>query len=136
MIVYIDTSAFLAILNANDDNHYPARETWESLINQHVQFITNNYVLVETFASLQNRFGMGAVKLFHRDISPIIDVNWVTEELHEHAVSAVLAAHQRRLSLVDCSSFETMRLLGINRVFAFDIHFKEQGFDVLPDNER
>jgi predicted nucleic acid-binding protein len=46
--------------------------------------------------------------------------------------SALLAANRRLLSLVDCTSFQTMRLRGISRVFTFDHHFKEYGFEVQP----
>jgi uncharacterized protein len=47
-------------------------------------------------------------------------------------VSAMLAAGQRDVSLVDWTSFELMRRLGVNTAFAFDDDFAEQGFDLLP----
>jgi len=48
------------------------------------------------------------------------------------AVSGVLAADGRRLSLVDCTSLETMRHLELHKVFSFDRHFSEQGFTTVP----
>jgi predicted nucleic acid-binding protein len=36
------------------------------------------------------------------------------------------------LSLVDCASFEVMRLHGIRKAFAFDKHFREQGYELIP----
>ena len=47
-------------------------------------------------------------------------------------VLKALAANRRKLSLVDCSAFETMLRLSIQAVFTFDKHFSEQGFDVIP----
>jgi uncharacterized protein len=47
----------------------------------------------------------------------------------------VLAAARRNLSLVDCVSFELMRRLGIRRVFCFDPHFAEQGFELVGSGE-
>jgi len=35
------------------------------------------------------------------------------------------------MSVMDCVSFEVTRSLGIRRVFCFDPHFEEQGFEVL-----
>jgi predicted nucleic acid-binding protein len=32
MISYVDTSAFLAVLDAGDENHQKAREKWKDLI--------------------------------------------------------------------------------------------------------
>lgn len=43
----------------------------------------------------------------------------------------MLVAGRRDLSLVDCSSFVTMRRLGIKKAFALDEHFREQGFELL-----
>jgi predicted nucleic acid-binding protein len=36
------------------------------------------------------------------------------------------------LSLVDCTSFQVMRQLGIDTAFAFDEHFAEQHFTCIP----
>jgi predicted nucleic acid-binding protein len=44
-------------------------------------------------------------------------------------MATLLAAGRRKLSLVDCVSFELMRGCGCNHAFAFDAHFEEQGFD-------
>ena len=68
----------------------------------------------------------------HHDIYPLLSVEWVGGVLHESGVGSVLAAGRRRLSLVDCVSFEVMRQRGIRRAFAFDKHFGEQGIDVVP----
>ena len=51
---------------------------------------------------------------------------------HEAAVEAVLTAGKRKLSLVDCVSFQVLRQLGVQAVFCFDEHFREQGFEVIP----
>jgi uncharacterized protein len=50
-------------------------------------------------------------------------------------MSALLAANRRTLSLVDCSSFDIMRKFGIDTVFTFDPHFREQGFSVVPESK-
>jgi uncharacterized protein len=129
--VYIDSSAFLAVLNSDDRFHAPARRRWEQLIESGAPLFCNNYVLVETLAVLQNRLGMEAVIAFQSDVVPVLVTLWVDKDLHRRAVSALLTAQRRRLSLVDCASFESMRQVGLQQVFAFDAHFEEQGFNVL-----
>lgn len=131
MSVYVDTSAFLAVLNADDRFHTLARRRWQKLIEDGQSLICNNYVLVETIAVIQNRLGMDAVTVFENDVRPILVILWVDEDLHQRAMGALLAARRRRLSLVDCASFESMRKVGIRQAFAFDQHFEEQGFEVL-----
>lgn len=132
MRVFVDTSAFLAILSSDDQNHNQAGQTWTDLVNQEAWLTCSNYILVETFALTQRRLGIQAVRTLHEDILPVVNVEWVDEECHQASVSALLTAGQRQLSLVDCVSFEIMRRLGISTVFAFDRHFEEQGFSAVP----
>lgn len=130
---YIDTSAFLAILNANDLYHQAARQTWQEILASDGLLLSSNYVILETMAVLQHRIGVHAVRLFESDLAPVIEMIWIDETLHKIGVSAVLAANRRQLSLVDCTSFEVIRQYQIDRVFTFDPHFREQGFSVIPE---
>lgn len=132
MKVFTDTSAFYAVLDRDDQNHIRAKETWIGLIDSNNLCVTSNYVILETLALLQNRIGISAARGFQEDLIPILLVEWVDAVTHNAAVSALLAASKRKLSLVDCSSFEIMRRTGIKSVFAFDPHFREQGFGCLP----
>jgi uncharacterized protein len=56
--------------------------------------------------------------------------------LHALAFATFLAANRRQLSLVYCASFTAMSSLKIEAAFAFEDHFVEQGFTVLPAQER
>ena len=132
MTVLLDTSAFLAMLNVDDNNHSGALKEWGDLINSDRSLISHNYVLIESFALIQRRMGNKAVRVFEEDILPLINIEWIGERMHKSAVSALFAAGRRNLSLVDCVSFEVMRTLGIKKVFTFDSHFKEQGFHCVP----
>jgi len=129
MITYVDTSAFLAILDRNDKNHAKAARRWKQLIDTETSMLCTNYVLLETAALLQHRFGLEAVRVFQEDILPLIHIEWVTAALHQAGMTAVMTASRRRLSLTDCVSFEVMRHHGIRKAFVFDRHFREQGFD-------
>jgi predicted nucleic acid-binding protein len=132
MRIFIDTSAFYALLDRDDKNHRKAKNAWVDLLKNENTLITSNYVLVETFALLQHRLGIEAVRGFQNDILPLVNIEFVISELHRSGVSALLSASRRNLSLVDCVSFEMMRTLEIKTAFAFDPHFKEQGFNMLP----
>ncbi|TAN42085.1 MAG: PIN domain-containing protein [Nitrospirae bacterium] len=128
MNIFIDTSGFIAVLDADDDMHVRAKGVWIKMISDRMNFITNNYILVETFALVRSRLGIDAVRALQEDILPLVHVEWVDEISHKMGVSALLAAGRKKLSLVDCVSFETMRKLALKNVFTFDRHFKEQGF--------
>ena len=133
MSIFIDTAAFLAVLNVDDRFHAPARLAWDELLFSDTILFTSNYILLETTALLQHRFGMEAVRLFQNDILPVVEAVWVVEAIHAQALSALLVANRHHLSLVDCSSFEVMHRLGLESAFTFDPHFREQGFRIVPD---
>jgi predicted nucleic acid-binding protein len=59
---------------------------------------------------------------------PVLTVDWVAAQDHDKGMGALLAADRRKLSLVDCISFDAMRRRGLRLAFAFDSHFHEQGF--------
>ncbi len=128
MSVFLDTSAVLAVLNAGDESHARAARTFRQLLESKEDLVTTSYVLVETTALLQHRFGLDSVRRFHDDILPILEVVWVDGDLHREGASALLTAGRRELSLVDCTSFACMRRRGITRAFHFDRHFRTQGF--------
>jgi predicted nucleic acid-binding protein len=130
--VFVDTSAFYSLLDADDGNHAPAAAAWETILAERGTIRTSNYVLVETVALLQNRIGMEGLREFAADILPVVDIVWIDEGMHRSALHALLVSARRRLSLVDCTSFEAMRSAGIETAFCFDPHFGEQGFAVVP----
>lgn len=132
MNIFVDTSALLAVLDADDINHPKAKEEWNRIVFSHAVLVCNNYVLIEAYALIQHRLGMEAVRTFHEDILPLIRIEWIDQVTHRAGVSAFLAASRKKLSLVDCISFETMRHLGIKTAFVFDPHFQEQGFECIP----
>jgi predicted nucleic acid-binding protein len=131
MSVFIDTSALLAVLDADDDSHPPARRIWADLLERAEDLFCTSYVLVECFALIQNRLGMAAVRVLVEDVLPVIRVHWVSADEHQTGVSALLTASRRHLSLVDCISFDSMRRQGVAQAFAFDRDFIEQGFQLL-----
>jgi predicted nucleic acid-binding protein len=75
---------------------------------------------------------MKAIRSFAEDILPVVAIHWVQQSEHEAAVAAVLAASRRNLSLVDCTSFLTMRAAGSRTALTLVGHFGEQGFEMTP----
>jgi predicted nucleic acid-binding protein len=132
MTIFVDTSGILAVMNADDRFHAAGIAIWRHWADDRPRLVTSNYVVLESVALLQRRMGMEAVRSFHQDILPLVQMKWVTAEIHHASIVALFAANRRHLSLVDCSSFEVMRSLNVRQVFAFDPHFAEQGFTCLP----
>jgi predicted nucleic acid-binding protein len=135
MNIFVDTAAFLAVLNANDQCHPVAKKAWSEILSSDSNLFSSNYILLETTALLQHRFGIEALRLFESDILPVVEIAWVDETIHKQGMSALLVANRRNLSLIDCTSFEIIRQIGMDEVFTFDPHFREQGFKVIPEGK-
>ncbi len=132
MSVFVDTSAFYAVLDASDRYHTEARDAWHRLLDDGEELVSSNYTLVETISLLQHRLGMDAIQAFTADIEPVVERLWVDAVTHRAALHALLVSGRRRVSLVDCVSFHVMRERSIATAFCFDPHFSEQGFAVIP----
>lgn len=131
-VVFVDTSAIYAVLDADDRHHAAAVEGWEHLLvaltTGPFEAVTHGSVVVETTALVQHRLGMRAARALHDDLLALLRVHWVDESLHARAVAALLAADRREVSDVDWTSFELMRSLSVDVAFTFDDHFARHGF--------
>lgn len=132
MSLFIDSSALYALLDGDEPRHTDLVDAWRTATESGRTLITSNYVLVEAFALVQRRLGLEAAHGLAEVFVPLLQTVWIDEELHTAAVAALFTASQRRLSLVDCTSFELMRRLGLTDVLALDSDFARQGFKLLP----
>jgi predicted nucleic acid-binding protein len=131
-MILVDTSAFYALMDGDDAYHARAVEWWKRESPAEGSLATTNYIVLESMTLLQARLGMAAVRTFHNAVLPMLRLEWIDEGVHARSVSAFLAADRKGPSLVDLSSFETMRRVGIRSVFTFDRHFRQYGFETLP----
>ena len=127
-MIFVDASAFFACLYGDDEDHPDAVSVWRELAESDVDLVTTNYVVVETLALIQRKAGAAVARTFLEEFLQAVVVIFVDERIHRPAEAVYLAANSRRLSLVDCVSFQVMRDLGIRTAFAFDRHFVQQGF--------
>ena len=132
MTVFVDTSALVVFLDTDSQSHEAAVQVAREAAARGDTLVTSNYALLETAAVCQRRFGIAVARRFLTDTVLMLTVLWVDEQTHVSAVASLLAAGRRDLSLVDCTSFEIMRRQGIQRAFALDKHFAEQGFECVP----
>jgi predicted nucleic acid-binding protein len=129
--VFVDTSAILALLVADDPSHAAASRAFTRAKKNDVEFVTTSYVLVETYALLGRRLGQLAAQRFRNELAPLFSVRWVDETLHDEGLDLLEEDERRNLSLVDAVSFAAARERGVETVFAFDRHFVEAGFQLL-----
>ena len=129
-VTFVDTSGVYALLDTRDAAHGQATDLWRNLLHSGEPLLTSSYVLVEASALVQRRFGMEALRVLHEDLLAPVEIRWVDASVHAIALAALFTAGRRALSLVDCASFVIMRANGVRQAFAFDEHFREQGFQI------
>lgn len=132
MIVFVDTTAFYALLDVRDDYHDRAVRESAALYEAGAELITSNYVVAESCALVQKRLGMKSVGVFRSGMLPFVIVHWVTEAIHEDGFNYFLACGRSGPSFTDSVSFSLMRKLRVDTAFTFDKHFADQGFKCRP----
>ena len=133
MSVFVDTSALYALLVETEEGHEQVSEAFRGLAESGRRLVTSNYVLLETTALLQNRFGLQAVRDLESGIVPLFEIRWVSDAQHRQALERLFRMDRRGVSLVDCSSFHLMDTEGIREALSLDSDFSTEGFTVLPD---
>ena len=126
MTVFVDTSALIAHLDAEDHRHSEASATLDWL-RRTADLVTTNYVEVECLAVCRRRLGREAVAAVIDELLPVLNVIWVSPQIHAAAV-ATYRSGRRAASLVDEVSFGVMRSAGIREAFAYDDDFDREGF--------
>ena len=117
-MILVDSSALYAGLDADDPAHVRSADTFAALIARGERLVVHSFGIVETIALLQRRIGPSAVRTLVEDVLPRVETFWVQPPIHERAVLALLSSASRRISIVDWTSFEVMRELGIRTAFA------------------
>lgn len=133
-IVFLDTSAFIALKDESEINHNKAIDCFNSLIKKGNLLLTTNYIFDEVYTILIKRFGQSQAVDFGKTIrkSRLIQYFIITEEIEEEAWNIAVKYKDKSFSFTDCTSFAIMKTLGINKAFAFDEHFKQFGLEVVP----
>lgn len=131
MTVFVDTSALYPLIDRADPDHRLASAIFRELVASDA-LVTHNYVVVEAVSLVHRRLGRGAARALIEAVLPVLRVIWVSEDLHAAAIAMLLGRGPRDVSLVDRVSFEVMSGARIDRAFAFDRHFRDQGFATVP----
>ena len=130
-MIFVDTSAALALTDRGDANHPQAVESLDRILASNETLFTHSYALVEAETLIQRRIGLAQALEFHQTIMELISVHWVTEEEHYRAFELLRSRNRRGLSLVDCVSFVLMRERRCKLALAFDQDFRREGFEIV-----
>jgi predicted nucleic acid-binding protein len=131
--VFVDTSALYALFAPSDSKHREAVGILQALQKGRAPLLTTDTVLLEAYVLVHARTGRVGLLRFRAAIG---QSRWLRSiaPSSDHAVEAWRLLEQRSdkdYSFVDAQSFVIMRALGIRQAFSFDVHFAQEGFELL-----
>ncbi len=129
--VLVDTSAFYALVSANDSFHRRAGEAFERLIDREQELWTTSYALVETMALIHRRLGFNTLSDFMARVEDTVGVFWVESSIHNEAWGRLTADQGVGMSFVDWTLATVSRILNAP-IFTFDRGFAQQGLLTIP----
>ena len=136
-LVFVDTGAWIALLNSRERLHLRARETYASCSNQGVRLATSSDVLDETTTRLRYDVGLKAALAFRDAVESaqqkrLLRVLWVDANVHRQAWALLERHRDIELSFTDATSAAIARALKMKTVFGFDGDFRSLGFELIP----
>jgi predicted nucleic acid-binding protein len=135
MKLFVDTGAFIALTDADDENHKTAAAFYRNAKEKGTRFITTNFVVCETMNYLRARISHHIAVLFWENLkkSGFIEIVTVTPSVEEVAFAILKRYTDKDFSFTDCTSFSMMKSLKLRSAFAFDRHFEQfEGISRLP----
>ena len=128
--VFVDTSAWVAVVDSSDSHHSEAAETYARLLKSPVTFVTTILVVAETQVWLRRRTGAEAASAFLKNAneSQRIEIVYPNARLEAEAKRILRQYEDQDFRLADAISFAFMRQNGLTEAFAYDRHFATAGF--------
>lgn len=133
MKLFVDTSAWLALNDKNDQYHDKAVVKGSAIKRQKIELITSEYILDESITLIRYRISHQAAIIFGDSLlrSRIVRIEDITNEDRFKAWEIFKKYDDKELSFTDCTSFVLMKNLRLQKAFTFDEHFKQMGFEVF-----
>lgn len=131
--VFVDTSAWLALINEADTDHLKVRAIRDKLLHSKKSFLVTNYIIIEMANSLcKARWRTRAVKLINSIYATeFIEVIEIDKGIYDEAWDMYSSRNDKEWSLTDCTSFVVMKKYDIRDAFTNDHHFEQSGFNIL-----
>ena len=128
--ILVDTSAILALLDADDPRQLRVRSAFADHADD--ELVTHGYVIAETIAVTRRRLGVDGVTALLDDVLPAIELLAVDAGLHLEAQRRYRASLPTGVSFVDHVTLALMEREGIETVLVLDADFDGLGIEIIP----
>ena len=134
MKIFIDSDAFIALLNKNDALHLRAVEVLSKIENhQELELYTAWDVIDEVATKTSYYISKKQAKDFLKYIESIkTNIVYPTPELSSLARQMFNSIKSKNVSMTDCMNCVIVKQLKIDYIFSFDKDYQKQGLILLP----
>ena len=113
-MIFVDTGAWIAILNPNDQYHREAVAIYRHFQQQKTRFLTTDYVIDETVTRLRYDTNHSIAVIFLERIERLVETRVLTlveidNRIFREAIALFRQYDSARLSFTDCTSFVVSR---------------------------
>jgi hypothetical protein len=131
--LFVDTSAWLALVNRSDSLHETATQIYNERFAAGWRFLTHTGVMLEVGNGLSRaRLRHLAVGLKSRlDGSNRVEIISITDDLYEAGWKLYKERPDKDWGIVDCVSFVLMEERVLTEALTADHHFEQAGFTKL-----
>ncbi|MBI3753441.1 MAG: PIN domain-containing protein [Deltaproteobacteria bacterium] len=133
-MIFIDTSAWVAIADRNDQYAEESAQRYTQLILNKERLATSDFILVETYNLLSKTIGAMPTIRFGNILAslPTLTIEHVARVDWDRGWKILEKYDDKKFSFTDCTSFAMMERLKIKTAFSFDAHFTQFGFGKIP----
>ncbi|MBI5289107.1 MAG: type II toxin-antitoxin system VapC family toxin [Chloroflexi bacterium] len=141
VLIFVDSSFYIALLYARDRYHDRARELQHELARRSdLRFMTTEAVLVEVLTRL-SKYGPHFRRVVADFVSglrddPRLTIEPQTHEMFESGLEMFTRRPDKSYSMTDCMSMVVCRERGITDVLTADHDFEQEGFTILLTRQR
>ena len=129
MKVFIDTSAFVALLVDKETDHKKVAKKYHDYRQKRVILFTSDYILDELFTRLLY-YQQVDIKKYIQKLKESISKGEITvlridEALFEKALEVFLKFSDHKVSFTDATSYVLLRDFSLDEIFTMDDNFKK-----------
>jgi len=131
--VFVDTVAWVALVNTRDQHHTLATEVMDELRSQQASLVTTEFVLLEVADALSEPMWRSKTVAFINGLRqlPILQIIPSDSILFNQGWNLYSQRPDKSWSLTDCISFAAMTQDRITTAFTSDRPFEQAGFSKL-----
>lgn len=128
--VFVDTSAWYALLDRDDAHHAEAWRAFPRLLEEYAGLVTSNHVVGESYTLIRSSLGHAQAWEFLRLLgeSRRLERVFTPQAMEEEAYALLKKYADHEFSFVDATSFIWMRTLKLREAFSYDRHFRVMGY--------